>query len=289
MQMPAREFHIEITQTDCSAPNTLAEASGLSIGLIKQAMQKGAVWLDDGQSTRRLRRAKKALAVGSKLHFYYNPEVLESNIPAPTLLADEGDYSIWIKPRGVLSQGSKWGDHCTITRWVESNDDKQRPAFLIHRLDRAATGLMVIGHSKKVTQAFAAKFAKKEIQKIYHALVMGQFSDTAKPITYDSKIDGREAVSHAKLIEYAASSNQSLVEVNIETGRKHQVRKHLSEAGFPILGDRLYGGGDSVDLQLAAVSLSFNCPCRGWVKTFELPEASRPQLNPSKVIKEALS
>jgi tRNA pseudouridine32 synthase/23S rRNA pseudouridine746 synthase len=274
--MPASEFHIDITQSECLAPNLLAEASGLSIGQVKQAMQKGAVWLDDGKSIRRLRRAKKALAVGSVLHFYFNPEVLDADIPAPTLLADEGDYSIWIKPRAVLSQGSKWGDHCTITRWVEVNDEKQRPAFLIHRLDRAATGLMLIGHSKKATQALTSMFAKKEIQKFYQAIVIGQFEDTDEPIIYNSEIDDRSAVSHAKLIQYDEASNQSLVEVRIETGRKHQVRKHLSEAGYPILGDRLYGGGNEVDLQLAAVSLTFHCPLRGWLKEYELPEDLRP-------------
>ena len=274
--MTASDFHIDITQTESLAPNLLAEASGLSIGQIKQAMQKGAVWLDDGKSTRRLRRAKKALAVGSILHFYFNPDVLDADITAPILLADEGDYSIWIKPRAVLSQGSKWGDHCTITRWVEVNDEKQRPAFLIHRLDRAATGLMVIGHSKKATQAFANLFAKKEIKKIYQAIVIGQFKDTDVPITCNTDIDGRSAVSHAKLIEYNVSTNRSLVEVEIETGRKHQVRKHLSEAGYPILGDRLYGGGDEVDLQLAAISLAFHCPLRGWHKEYELPEDLRP-------------
>jgi len=274
--MSASEFHIDITQADSLAPNLLAEASGLSIGQIKQAMQRGAVWIEDDKSTRRLRRAKKALAVGSVLHFYFNAEVLDADITAPTLLADEGDYSLWIKPRSVLSQGSKWGDHCTITRWIESNDEKQRPAFLIHRLDRAATGLMVVGHSKKATQAFAALFAKKEINKIYQAIVIGQFEDSEKPVTFNTAIDDRSAVSHAKLIQYDASSNQSLVEVEIETGRKHQVRKHLSEAGFPILGDRLYGGGDEVDLQLAAVSLAFHCPLRGWFKEYELPEELRP-------------
>jgi len=279
--MPACEFHIDITQAGSLAPGLLAEASGLSIGQIKQAMQKGAVWIDDGKTIRRLRRAKKALAVGSILHFYFNAEVLDAEITVPTLLADEGDYSIWIKPRAVLSQGSKWGDHCTITRWVEINDNKQRPAFLIHRLDRAATGLMIIGHSKKATQAFASLFAKKEIKKTYQAIVIGQFEDTEKPITYKLEIDDRSAVSHAKLLRFDKSSNQSLVEVEIETGRKHQVRKHLSQAGFPILGDRLYGGGDEVDLQLAAVSLTFHCPLRGWLKDFEMPQDLRPDFCPA--------
>jgi len=274
--MTATEFHIDISQPDCQATTLLAEHSGLSITQIKQAMQKGAVWLSNSQGTNRLRRAKKKLPVGAQLHFYYDPKVLESSIEKPVLLADEGGYSVWIKPRGVLSQGSKWGDHSTMTRWVESNDKQQRPAFLIHRLDRAATGLMLIGHGKNTTKQLSALFANKSIHKVYQAVVNGRFSQPGKILTYDKDIDGRKTVTHVRLIEYHQESNHSLVEVNIETGRKHQIRRHLSQAGFPILGDRLYGGGEAQDLQLAAVSLAFRCPVNDEDKSFHLPDSYRP-------------
>ena len=276
--MPATEYHVEITQPASPASTLLAEATGLSINKIKQAMQKGALWIEDDKSIRRLRRAKKTLAIGNHLHFYYNPEILDISPPSPGLLVDESDYSIWIKPRGLLSQGSKWGDHCTITRWVEVNDKKQRPAFLIHRLDRAATGLIIIGHTKRSAKAFTEMFAKKEIRKIYQAIVYGQFEGAGSSVTFNTKVDNRHAISHAKLIKYDPLQNRSQIEVSIETGRKHQIRRHLSEAGFPILGDRLYGGGSKVDLQLAAVSLAFICPMSGLFKEYKLPEPSRSLL-----------
>lgn len=276
--MPATEFHIDIIQPDCRATALLAEHSGLSITQIKQAMQKGAVWLSNEQGTNRLRRAKKKLPVGAQLHFYYNPQVLEASIEEPVLLADEGDYSVWIKPRGVFSQGSKWGDHCTITRWIETNDSQQRPAFPIHRLDRAATGLMLIGHGKNTTKQLSELFAKKLIHKVYQAVVNGHFSKPGEILTYNKDIDGRKTVTHARLLEYNQEMDHSLVEVIIETGRKHQIRRHLSEAGFAILGDRLYAGGDEQDLQLAAVSLAFRCPVYDEDKSFHLPDSFRPSL-----------
>ena len=276
--MTSSEYHIDIIDTDCLAPDLLAKASGLSLTQVKQAMQKGAVWLNDDKGTRRLRRAKKSLSVGAKLHFYHKPDVLNSQAEEPLLLADEEDFSIWIKPRGVLSQGSKWGDHTTISRQVETSDKKHRPAFLIHRLDRAATGLMLIGHGRQVTKMLAAMFARRSIQKIYRAIVTGSFEPSGEVITFDADIDGRSAITHARMISFNKADNHSLIEIEIESGRKHQIRKHLSEAGFPIVGDRQYGGGDQVDLQLAAVSLAFQCPLSDVYRAYQLPEQFMPAL-----------
>ncbi|MCP4487252.1 MAG: RluA family pseudouridine synthase [Gammaproteobacteria bacterium] len=272
--MPNFEYHINITQSESTAATLLSAASGLSLNQIKQAMQKGAVWLSSDQGTRRLRRAKKTLSPGNQLHFYFNPAVLEITIPEPTQIADEDDYSIWIKPRSVLSQGSKWGDHCAIARWIESHDHKQRPAFAIHRLDKAASGLMLIGHGKKTTSLFGNLFAKKLIEKKYHVIVPGQFKQS-KSITYNNEIDGKPAVSNVQLLRYHPQQDRSLLEISIETGRKHQIRKHLSEAGYPIIGDRLYGGGDKIDLQLTAVSLAFECPLSGEYREYRLPRFYR--------------
>ena len=276
--MPANQYHIKIVEPDTKAPVIISSASNLSISESKQAMKKGAVWLTDSSGTRRLRRAGKKLAINSTLHFYHNPDVLSQSVEAPKLLADETDYSVWIKPRGVFSQGSKWGDHCSITRIIENTDDRQRPAFLIHRLDRAATGLMLVGHSKRATKSLADMFAQKSIEKIYHAIVYGNFEPTEIPVIYNAEIEGKNAVTYVRCINYDKDRNRSLLEVNIETGRKHQIRRHLSDAGFPIVGDRLYGGDDSDELQLAAVSLAFRCPVSAIYRDYQLDQVYRPSL-----------
>jgi len=258
------EKHIQVIGKDSIAVDFLALESGLSKQLIKKLMQKGAVWQTIGKKTQRLRRAKKVLRYGATLHIYYDKAVLDMIPPEPRLLADEGHYSVWHKPYGMLSQGSKWGDHCTITRWAEQYLLPQRNSFTVHRLDRAANGLIIVAHEKKAAAALSDLFKRRQIDKRYRVLVHGQFDKEItleKPMSIDSKIDERDAKSHFSFVKYDPEKNQSLLDVNIETGRKHQVRRHSAELGFPIVGDRLYSNiCVSDNLQLTAYYLAFKCP-----------------------------
>jgi len=276
------EYHITVESSNKTAVDHLAEASKLSKQKIKQVMQKGCVWLEkpsdkdqSKQYIQRIRRAKKVLNIGDVLHFYYDENVLNTESSEATLISDHGDYSIWNKPTGMLSQGSKWGDHCTINRWAEKHLQPERPAFIVHRLDRAASGLIILAHKKQVAASFAKMFQAHEIEKHYRVSVEGDFSrllennETIK--TIKSELDNKHAVSHLRFIAYDESSNESTLEVEIETGRKHQIRKHLAELKFPVVGDRLYGSGNSsVDLKLQAVRLRFVCPVTGGNRLFEL-------------------
>ena len=270
--MSKQEFHIPIESDGKTAVELLSEVSKLSKQKIKQAMQKGCVWLEkasenvqEKQYTQRLRRAKKILSIGDTLHFYYDENVLNAESAEAILISDKGDYSIWNKPSGMLSQGSKWGDHCTIYRWVEKHLQPERPAFIVHRLDRAASGLIIIAHKKQVAASFAKLFKQHEIEKRYRVSVEGNFSILIEKgknqKTVSSEIDNKPAVSHCQFIAYDKVTNESAIEVEIETGRKHQIRKHLAELNFPLVGDRLYGSGENgVDLKLQAVFLRFICP-----------------------------
>jgi len=274
------EEHIEIDQSGLSAVDWLAKTTQLSKQTIKQAMAKGAVWLTRGQQTQRLRRAKRLLNLQDTLHLYYNAEVLAIQPPQAILISDEQDYSVWYKPCGMLSQGSKWSDHCTITRWVAQHLKPERPAFIVHRLDRAATGLILVAHTKTATAALAKLFQQRTINKTYHAIVQGHFPSDPDVLTLDTDIDDKHAVSHVRLIEYSQIRNCSLVQVEIETGRKHQIRKHLSEAGYSIVGDRLYSNEQEfdTDLQLTAVSLAFICPITHEPRHYTLGTHLLPQL-----------
>ncbi|MFT5397899.1 MAG: tRNA pseudouridine32 synthase/23S rRNA pseudouridine746 synthase [Gammaproteobacteria bacterium] len=274
--MPSNEFHIDITEADLLPATVLAQASELSIGQLKKIMQKGAVWLSDEHGTHRLRRAKKPLKPGSSLHFYYNPEVLDAEVPVPALIADEGDYSIWVKPRGLLSQGSKWGDHHAIDRWIATHDEKQRPAFIVHRLDRAAIGIMLIAHGKKTAAKLAEAFARKQITKTYRAAVTGEYPESIYPITITTPVAEKAATSHFRRLFYDAKNKQSWLSIKIESGRKHQIRIHLNEQGFPVVGDRLYGNDDSENLQLYAAQLAFECPISQQPKHYSLPASFLP-------------
>ncbi len=228
-------------------------------------MQKGAVWITRGVNTQRLRRAKRKLRIGDEIHLYYDSAILDEHAPAPELIDDKGDYSVWNKPFGLRSQGSKWGDHCTVGRWAEQHLLPERPAFTVHRLDRAANGLILVAHTKTMAAKLSALFRDREVAKHYRALVNGDFSSQPNPLRMEQTIDGKEALSEFSFRESVGGGARSLLDVAIETGRKHQIRRHLSELGYPIIGDRLYGTGatDGADLQLTACKLAFICPLSG--------------------------
>ena len=277
MSRQRTEYHIEVNETGANAVELLASETELSKQKIKQAMQKGAVWLSNNKGTHRLRRQSKKLTSGTTLHFYFDPAVLNENVDDAILVADEGAYSVWYKPRGMLSQGSKWSDHCAINRWIEQNLEPQRPAFIVHRLDRFASGLILIAHKKKIATALADLFQQKRINKQYKVIVHGMFANDT--VTYRNDIDNKPAISHVSLLQYDEVSDTSLVQVDIETGRKHQIRIHLSEAEFAVVGDRLFGNYEgNADLQLTAVKLSFTSPVDGTEKTYILEDELQPKL-----------
>jgi tRNA pseudouridine32 synthase/23S rRNA pseudouridine746 synthase len=264
------ELHLPIDEAKVKPAAVLAAASGLSKGRIKSAMNGGAVWLSRAGHTRRLRRVDTPLQVGDELHLYYDERVLSQVVAPATLVADEGAFSVWYKPCAMLSQGSKWGDHTTINRWVERHLQPQRPAFITHRLDRAATGLMVLAHSRNTAAELARLFRERAVEKRYRAVVHGEFPEQ---LVMQQPLDERNARSSGRRLEYRPEVDLSLVEMTIETGRKHQIRRHLSAAGFPIVGDRLYGRGmgeKEPDLRLVSCYLSFVSPEDGEKKIYRL-------------------
>lgn len=259
------EVHVPVESSNTNAVDLLQSETGLSKQRIKRVMTQGAVWLTRGRNTQRLRRAKRVLRAGDEIHLYYDADILAEVPPEPTLVADLGEYSVWSKPFGLRSQGSKWGDHCTVVRWAERHLHPERPGFTVHRLDRAATGLIIVAHSKKMAAALSELFRNREVEKNYRALVSGDFSKHPNPLRVEQPIDGKKAISEFALREGSKDGEQSWLDVRIETGRKHQIRRHLAELGHAVIGDRLYGSGekDGVDLQLTAHRLAFNCPIKG--------------------------
>lgn len=256
------EAHVLVERPEDSSINLLQLATGLPKQRIKLAMTQGAVWLTRGSNTQRLRRAKRELRPGDEVHLYYDANILAEAPAEPTLLVDVGGYSVWRKPYGLRSQGSKWGDHCTVVRWAERHLQPERPAFTVHRLDRAANGLILVAHTKAMANALSSLFSKRQVEKRYRAVVTGDFSRRPNPAQVEKPIDGKEAISEISFQRLSDDSHRSLVDVRIETGRKHQIRRHLAMLGHPVVGDRLYGegGADGVDLQLTAFLLAFDCP-----------------------------
>ena len=109
----------------------------------------------------------------------------------------------------------------------------------------------------------------------YRAVIEGHLHICNEEIEITEPIDDKKAASRIRLLKRltddASSAPISLIEVDLLTGRKHQIRKHLAGLGHPILGDRLYGAQESeLDLQLCAFKLTFTCPISNQTRCFDL-------------------
>jgi len=111
----------------------------------------------------------------------------------------------------------------------------------VHRLDRDTCGLLLVAKTRKTRIHLGTQFENRLIKKKYKAIVIGKTENSGE---INSRIKDQEAITHYRTMRTVHSlfnGHLSLLEINLITGRTHQIRIHLSKSGFPILGDRLYG------------------------------------------------
>lgn len=241
----------------------MAEVSGLSKSAVKRAMIRGAVWYKKkGGKERRLRTATFAVHPGDQLSMYYDESILSQKAPVAHCQKDFQLYSIWYKPAGLMTQGTRYGDHCALTRQIERHFSPRRRVFVIHRIDRETAGLVIVGHSREAAARISEMFKRREIVKYYDAWVQGNLKLRADRGEINFPIDGRRAQTHYRLIDYDADMDRSHVSVRLITGRLHQIRRHFDMLGYPVVGDPRYGKGNknSTGLKLVAKALQFDCP-----------------------------
>ena len=203
----------------------------------------------------------------------------------PAVVWKDAHFCIVWKPPGLLSvaaprRGSDDNLISLMARWFGA-------AHPVHRLDEPTSGLMMVALTKPAQTALKDLLAAHNIERRYLAIVAGtvpQEPMTIRNTLVEDRGDrkrgsgpgGKPATTHFRFVE-AVGRRNSLVEARLETGRTHQVRIHLSEAGFPVLGDRVYAspGVAAVGPRLAlhAWRLGLKHPVTGETLRFQAPLA----------------
>lgn len=200
---------------------------------------------------------------------------------------EDADLLVVEKPAGLITSSGEGDKRSTmldvITDYYAATDGKVIVG-LVHRLDKDASGLLVFSKNEPAFEALKAQFADKSAGRIYHAIVTG--TPNPKKGTIESKLVemadgmvkstrhrdyGDEARTRYEVVE--SRGKHSLVRVELDTGRKHQIRVHLAERGHPIVGDVLYQVERSAAprLMLAAIELTLVHPRSGKQMIFEAP------------------
>lgn len=250
----------------------LSASSKIPPAKIDEAAYKGAVWLQRGGRGKILRERNSGhpLKPGDIVTFYFDQRVLSlPELTSAECLEETTHYGIWIKKAGVVTQGTQAGDHTSLLRYVEKTRKKE--TFLIHRLDRETEGLTIVGYTSEGAAKLSKLFQENKVKKIYEAVVLGSLTPGKKE-TIDASLDDKEAVTHFEVLD--STEDVSLLRVDIETGRLHQIRRHLDHIGHPVMGDPKYGRGNKnkKGLQLLASSVSFTDPWDKKIKTWTHPD-----------------
>jgi 23S rRNA pseudouridine1911/1915/1917 synthase len=210
------------------------------------------------------------------------------------IVHEDRDLLVVLKPPGLLTIATARERRRTAYAVLRAQLAARRPPerlFVVHRLDRDASGLVVFAKSSEAKATLQADFAAHAVERTYHALVEGRMSrpagvidarlidDVPGPvrITRDAA-RGRAAVTRWRCLRTGAA--RSLLEVRLETGRRNQIRAHLASIGHPIVGDAVYGRRPAAPgrLGLHARTLGFTHPTSGKRLRFDAPPAALGRL-----------
>lgn len=231
-------------------------------------------------------------------------DVVEAQIPAPKALSlepenipldiiyEDQDIIVINKPRGMVVYPAPGNYSGTLVnallyhaKDLSGINGVLRPG-IVHRLDKDTSGAIVVAKNDQAHRALADQFKGKKVKKTYLAIVWGNLPEDRATIeapigrhpvkrvemAVDAK-HGKEAITHFKVLE--RFGDFTFVEVNIETGRTHQIRVHMSYIGHPVVGDPLYSRKknpfDIKGQALHAFRLGLYHPRSGEFMTFEAP------------------
>jgi RluA family pseudouridine synthase len=194
------------------------------------------------------------------------------------ILHEDADIIIGNKSAGILTVAALWEKKNTVEENLNSYVRKGSPhskkrVFVVHRLDQATSGILIFAKSTEV-QAYL-KDNWKSTEKTYYAVVHGKLNYKSDIITShlvededyvvkSTQKDGEGKLAQTEYQVVFENSRYSVLKINLLTGKKNQIRVHLSEAGHPLVGDPKYGATDkSPHLMLHAFALTLTHPFKG--------------------------
>jgi 23S rRNA pseudouridine1911/1915/1917 synthase len=150
-----------------------------------------------------------------------------------SILWQDADYLIINKPAYLLTNGSDDSVEAMLRK-----QEKNKTIHAVHRLDKETSGCVIFAKSAEAKTAAIPMFKGRDIMKIYRAITIGQFPKHWNEIRTD--IEGFMSTTLVKTLD--SNKYTSYLELRIETGRTHQIRRHLADKRYPVLGDKKYAG-----------------------------------------------
>lgn len=231
------------------------------------------------------KNARRQLEKGDRVEV--TPKSVQRALPPELAILHEDDALIVVvKAHGLLTVATERERETTAQAYLNAylKEKGEGRIHVVHRLDRETSGVLVFAKDFQTRETLKERFAAHDIERVYVAIIEGQMQPKTGTIrsnlierkdlrmaSIEAHPQAKAAVTHYRTIE--GGRGYSLLEVTLETGRKNQIRAHLSEAGHPIVGDRLYGStiNPMGRLGLHAKLLGFEHPVTGKRMSFTAP------------------
>lgn len=247
------------------ADTAIAKLMGFSRTFAAEVVEAGGVSLDGA-----VLRKSDRLAAGGQLEVNWvaksPPIIVPTVVSGLAIVFDDDDIVVVDKPPGVAAHPSVGWEGPTVLGALAgagfriATSGAPERAGIVHRLDVGTSGLMVVAKSESAYTALKRAFHDREVNKIYHAVVQGHPDPLAG--TIDAPIgrhpnaswkfaitaEGKASVTHYVTLE--AFRAASLLEIELETGRTHQIRVHMAAQRHPCVGDTMYGADPTIAAQL---------------------------------------